>query len=165
MPKHRRDRKGKAGLAVFAILALAGATMLTGCEGLKRAVGLSPVAPNEFEVESQAPLTVPPDFALRPPQPGQTRPQGRSPQAQAQQAMEQAGAGKPVKKSNQRVYSGGAAGVMQVGAGAAPASGTIASPGPRIAAGSLAQKLLDYSGGGAGGTIDKRETTPLKGVH
>ena len=33
------------------------------------------VGPDEFAVESRAPLTIPPDFALRPPQPGAPRPQ------------------------------------------------------------------------------------------
>lgn len=165
MPKHRRGREGKVGLAVFVILALAGATTLTGCDSFKQAVGLSPVAPNEFEVESQAPLTVPPDFALRPPQPGEKRPQGSSPQSEAQEAMQQAGPGQPAKQKTLHIYSGGPAGVTQIGGGAAPAGGETGSPGAQIAAGGLAQKLLDYSGGGAGGTIDKRRTTPLKGVH
>lgn len=139
--------------------------MLGGCAGFKQAIGLEAAAPNEFEVESQAPLTIPPDFALRPPHPGEKRPQGASPSAQARRAMEQAGPGKPVKETTQHIYSGGPAGVAQVGGGKA-ASEQMGNPGAQVAADSLAQKLLDNTGSGtAGVTIDKRETTPLEGVH
>lgn len=166
MRKHRRGFGGSASIAVFASLALAGVSTLAGCTGLKQAVGLQPTAPNEFEVESQAPLTIPPDFALRPPKPGEKRPQGTSPTAQAREAMEQAGPGKPVKEAAQHVYSGGPAGVSHLGGGPAAASGQIGNPNAQIAAGSLSQKLLDYTGAvGIGATVDKRETTPLEGVH
>jgi hypothetical protein len=40
-----------------------------------RTFGLTRDPPDEFQVSSRAPLTVPPDFNLRPPQPGQPRPQ------------------------------------------------------------------------------------------
>lgn len=44
-------------------------------------------APDEFAVGRQAPLTVPPDFALVPPRPGQPRPQEADSSTQALQAL------------------------------------------------------------------------------
>ncbi|MCI5043381.1 MAG: DUF3035 domain-containing protein [Aquisalinus sp.] len=44
-------------------------------------------APDEFAVVTKAPLTLPPDFALRPPRPGETRPQEKSPSERAQQLL------------------------------------------------------------------------------
>ena len=57
------------------ILAIAGATALAGCgsSGL-----LNRDRPNEFAVQRQTPLVVPPDFALTPPRPGAPRPNDRS---------------------------------------------------------------------------------------
>src|SRR5581483_6553192 len=69
--------------------------LLTGCTGFKQTIGLEPTAPDEFAVESRAPLTVPPEFDLRPPAPGAPRPQDVNPAASAQQAMNAAGPGKP----------------------------------------------------------------------
>ncbi len=43
--------------------------------------------PNEFLVLSKPPLTVPPEYNLRPPAPGQARPQELSPEAQARVAV------------------------------------------------------------------------------
>lgn len=44
-------------------------------------------APDEFAVYSRAPLSLPPDFALRPPAPGQSRSQNIMPQAEAKGAL------------------------------------------------------------------------------
>lgn len=44
-------------------------------------------SPDEFAVTRAPPLTIPPDFALRPPKPGAPRPQEVSPSAQALAAM------------------------------------------------------------------------------
>jgi len=43
--------------------------------GIKEKLGLHNNAPDEFKVVSNAPLTLPPDFTLRPPMPGAKRPQ------------------------------------------------------------------------------------------
>ena len=68
------------------ILVLAGATcaLLSGCgsNGL-----FNRTRPDEFAVQRQAPLLVPPDFALTPPQPGAPRPASRSAQQDALEAM------------------------------------------------------------------------------
>ena len=44
-------------------------------------------APDEFAVTTKAPLTVPPDYALRPPKPGETRPQEKSTSDRAREVM------------------------------------------------------------------------------
>src|SRR5690606_33058691 len=43
--------------------------------------------PDEFRVVRKAPLTVPPEYNLRPPAPGSARPQELSPEAQARIAV------------------------------------------------------------------------------
>src|SRR5216683_7592999 len=55
-------------LPVLALGALAAG--LGGCTDIKRAFGMEKVIPDEFAVVSRAPLAVPPDYSLRPPQPG-----------------------------------------------------------------------------------------------
>ena len=43
---------------------------LIGCEGLRQATGAAKLPPDEFTVLTKAPLIIPPDYNLRPPQPG-----------------------------------------------------------------------------------------------
>lgn len=54
---------------------LAAATMLGGCESARKAFGGEKSAPDEFAVYSRPPLSLPPDYSLRPPAPGEKRPQ------------------------------------------------------------------------------------------
>ncbi|RMD63607.1 MAG: DUF3035 domain-containing protein [Alphaproteobacteria bacterium] len=58
-----------------------------GCEGIRQQLGLNKQAPDEFRVVARAPLTLPPDFTLRPPKPGLPRPQEGSPTQQARKAV------------------------------------------------------------------------------
>ncbi len=53
----------------------AGTLVLAGCGGWRQTFGLDHAPPDEFLVVQQAPLSMPPDFTLRPPQPGAPRPQ------------------------------------------------------------------------------------------
>jgi hypothetical protein len=62
-------------------LSLAGALSACGRGGYDRN------RPDEFAVARQAPLIIPPDFALVPPQPGAPRPQDNAPQQQALDAL------------------------------------------------------------------------------
>lgn len=79
----KRGKFGLTGGAVLATLVLA-----TGCSGLSEAIGLSRRAPpDEFQVVTNAPLSVPPEFALRPPAPGETGPGTTTAQAQARAAV------------------------------------------------------------------------------
>jgi hypothetical protein len=43
---------------------------LIGCESLRQATGAAKTPPDEFTVLTKAPLIIPPDYNLRPPQPG-----------------------------------------------------------------------------------------------
>ena len=72
-------------VAIAAVL-LAGAS-LTACQSAQQALGLTKVTPDEFRVVSKAPLVVPPEFALRPPSPGEPRPQELQPESQARNAL------------------------------------------------------------------------------
>lgn len=72
---------------VTVAVALAGAASLGGCGGLSKAIGMSKVTPDEFRVVTKAPLTVPPDFSLRPPSPGEPRPQELEPESAARVAL------------------------------------------------------------------------------
>ncbi|MEX6632565.1 DUF3035 domain-containing protein [Hyphococcus lacteus] len=68
----------------FAAAAIA--IMTSGC-GIGKAVGGGKNAPDEFAIATKAPLVVPPDYALRPPKPGESRPQELSPSERAQQVL------------------------------------------------------------------------------
>ena len=72
----------KIALTTCAIIAL------TACsEGTKQDLGLANTAPDEFAVVTRAPLSVPPDYTLRPPRPGAGRPMEMSTQDQARQTV------------------------------------------------------------------------------
>ena len=68
-------------------LAVVAAAGLAGCGTTKRALGMTKVTPDEFRVVSKAPLVVPPDYALRPPAPGEPRPQELRPESAARTAL------------------------------------------------------------------------------
>jgi hypothetical protein len=63
--------------------------LLSGCgdTSLTRTFGLVRDTPDEFTVVTRAPLSMPPDYTLRPPQPGAPRPQDQSDRAQAESAL------------------------------------------------------------------------------
>ncbi len=69
------------------LVLIAAAASVTGCAGLGRAMGVEKVTPDEFRVVTRAPLTVPPDYALRPPRPGEPRPQELAPDQEARAAL------------------------------------------------------------------------------
>jgi hypothetical protein len=75
----------RAATAV-ALIAVVGVG-LSGCGSTRRALGMSKVTPDEFRVVSKAPLVVPPDYALRPPAPGEPRPQELQPESAARTAI------------------------------------------------------------------------------
>ena len=54
--------------AVFGFLALS--LVLGACGGVRDTLGLAKRSPDEFTVVRKAPLSMPPDFNLRPPTPG-----------------------------------------------------------------------------------------------
>jgi len=73
------------------LILAAGAVFLaataSGCSTTREVLGLTKRSPDEFKVVSRAPLSMPPDFSLRPPNPGAPRPQEGTPRDQAQAAI------------------------------------------------------------------------------
>jgi hypothetical protein len=67
--------------------ALIAAAGLAGCQSTQAALGMSKVTPDEFRIVTKAPLVVPPDYALRPPAPGEPRPQELQPESAARTAL------------------------------------------------------------------------------
>jgi hypothetical protein len=65
----------------------ASAVALSACGGMRGGLGLSKVTPDAFVTVSTAPLTVPPEYGLRPPAPGQPRPQELAPESAARQIL------------------------------------------------------------------------------
>ena len=72
---------------VAAVAVLMAASALAGCQSARQALGMTKVVPDEFRVVSKAPLVVPPDYSLRPPAPGEPRPQELEPESQARMAL------------------------------------------------------------------------------
>lgn len=68
------------------ILLAAAAAMLAGCGGGGGGV-FNRARPDEFAVQRQAPLVVPPDFTLTPPAPGAPRPSEGTASEQALEAL------------------------------------------------------------------------------
>ena len=63
------------------------ALFLSACEGTKEQFDFSQKAPDEFAVVKRAPLEMPPNYTLRPPQPGAVRPQEQNTTQQAEQTV------------------------------------------------------------------------------
>jgi hypothetical protein len=74
-------------VATLSALVAVAATGLAGCQSASKALGMNKVVPDEFRVVTKAPLVVPPDYSLRPPAPGEPRPQELQPESAARQAL------------------------------------------------------------------------------
>ena len=72
---------------VIVATALVAAVGLSGCTSTRKALGMTKVTPDEFRIVTKAPLVVPPDYALRPPAPGEPRPQELQPESAARIAL------------------------------------------------------------------------------
>ena len=136
--------------ALFGVSCAAVIVLLSGCSNFKQTIGIEPTAPDEFAVESRAPLTVPPEFDLRPPAPGAPRPQDVNPASSAQQAMNAAGPGKPGDTAPAGLNGGGVI-------GGAPLADQQLDP--------LSRKLMTAGDIGSGLTVESRSTTVLEGVY
>lgn len=150
MTGHDRGSGGKPRLILLTVSCSLSVLLLSGCADFRRMVGIERTGPDEFAVETRAPLTLPPDFDLRPPQPGAVRPQETPAVEKARSAIENAGPGEPGKQASFPLRP------PQAGPGA-----QSASPADQ----SLSNKLLDYRDTGGGAAVEKRETTALKGVY
>ena len=128
-------------LGIVAVVCL-GSLPLTGCEGVRDAVGLNKRVPDEFTVLKKPPLVLPPDFNLRPPGPG--GPPGSEGRSQDSARAALSGAGTTPR-------------VRAAGSGAAPSKVSGRSDGEAA--------LLQRAGASAGNPsirqIILRETTQL----
>ena len=77
--------KREMGLRIAGAISLILA--LSACEGIREQLGMTKQSPDEFRVVSRAPLSLPPDFTLRPPEPGIPRPQEGTAAQQARKAV------------------------------------------------------------------------------
>lgn len=111
------------------------------------------VGPDEFAVESRAPLTIPPEFDLRPPQPGAARPQELTATDRARRVIDTAGPGEPGKQATSSLK-------LPQGTGK---SGPELDTSQQVGDQSLAAKLLGASDNPTG--AEKRETKTMKGVY
>ena len=68
-------------------VAIALPALVGGCTSVKEQLGLTKQSPDEFKVVSRAPLSMPPDYNLRPPTPGAPRPQEGTTRDQAAAAV------------------------------------------------------------------------------
>ena len=121
---------------------LAAAAALGACANTKATGFGSRSGPNEFAVTRAAPLTMPPDFALRPPKPGAPRPQEVSPSAQALAAM--FGGTAPTSPGQQAIVDS---------AGGAPDAGVrsqAGSPGTEVVDKGAATRTILAAPAGAG---------------
>src|ERR1044071_5324070 len=146
----------KRQLSLLAVASLS-LILLSSCTDFRRALGMDRVGPDEFAVESRAPLTIPPDFDLRPPSPGAPRPQEATAADRARTVIDTAGPGEPGKQASSALRP-------PPGGVSAPAGG-----GPdvsqQVGDRSLAAKLLSSTDSPPPAGAEKRETTPLKGGY
>ena len=82
------------GQIACAALAL---VVLTGCGDTRKMLGLDKQTPDEFKIINRAPLSLPPDYALRIPEPGAVRPQEQTIPQRAMAAI----TGTPVSATTQ----------------------------------------------------------------
>ncbi len=68
-------------------LALLATSSLSGCGGLKDALGANKYPPDEFAVVSKRALVIPPDYNLRPPGPNSPKPKDADPSEMALLAL------------------------------------------------------------------------------
>ncbi|MFZ5778645.1 MAG: DUF3035 domain-containing protein [Pseudomonadota bacterium] len=80
------------------LLAL-GALALGGCSAFENLGGGKKVSPDEFKIVSHSPLTMPPNAELRPPRPGEPRPQEVTPADQAKEALSPALGARPQRNA------------------------------------------------------------------
>lgn len=72
--------QSRISVALAAFLSVTTALGLSACgQGVKKTLGLQRNVPDEFAVVERAPLTLPPNYDLAPPEPGAARPQESAP--------------------------------------------------------------------------------------
>jgi predicted small secreted protein len=85
--KSNRHWRQARAIVVVAVAAF----VLAACADARRTLGLGKQSPNEFTVVRKAPLSMPPDFNLRPPAPGAVQAEATDTRAAARAALRAAG--------------------------------------------------------------------------
>ena len=93
------ERRIICSLRIFAALTLFSG-FLVGCDSVRKSFGGGKAAPDEFVVYKRPPLSLPPEYGLRPPTPGESRPQKISPMDQARKAILGENASRPSATPN-----------------------------------------------------------------
>lgn len=88
------------------VLSISLMILLTGCSSARDIVGLSKQSPDEFEVVTRAPLSLPPDYGLRVPVPNISRSQEKSLGGSADDLLRQRGSQPPGQKLSRVDRSG-----------------------------------------------------------
>jgi hypothetical protein len=63
-------KRNTRACAMWIAAGVGGAMLLSGCQSVREATGAAKTPPDEFTVLTKSPLVIPPDYNLRPPQPG-----------------------------------------------------------------------------------------------
>jgi hypothetical protein len=92
-------------LALLTTVALA-PMGLGGCSMFDNIGNTKKSAPDEFKIVSHSPLTMPPNADLRPPRPGEPRPQETTPSDQAKEALSPVMAGRVQQQAGAKPGSG-----------------------------------------------------------
>ena len=77
----------KTSVVPRSLLVLSLCAAIPACEDARRAIGYEKAPPDEFQIVQRAPLSIPPDFTLRPPAPGAVRPQEGATSDQAKSTL------------------------------------------------------------------------------
>jgi Protein of unknown function (DUF3035) len=103
-PEGQTMRRTRLRPAIFlTVSATLCSLALGGCSAFENLGGGKKISPDEFKIVSHSPLTMPPNAELRPPRPGEPRPQEVTPADQAKEALSPALAG----RTQQRVTGAG----------------------------------------------------------
>jgi hypothetical protein len=120
-------------IAKLGMAAAAATMLLAGCGSKNLA---SRERPDEFAVARNAPLVIPPDFALAPPTPGQPQPVGADSRTQALQAL--FGGPAPRSEAEQQMLEAAGTGGTTIGA-----RSTVGDPGTNVVEkGQVTQTIL-----------------------
>jgi hypothetical protein len=98
-PKDEMRRTILNPMTFLTPLLVVGAFALGGCGAFENLGGGKKISPDEFKIVSHSPLTMPPNAELRPPRPGEPRPQEVTPADQAKEALSPALAGRPQRNA------------------------------------------------------------------
>lgn len=94
--------------ALIAPVIIVAVVALGGCSAFENLGGGKKFSPDEFKIVSHSPLTMPPNAELRPPRPGEPRPQETSTADQAREALSPTLAARNVAPDAKVVRSGDA---------------------------------------------------------